>query len=318
MGRSFQTTLSVIIVNRNTAELLVRCLNNIFGSELPSRPEVLVVDNGSTDDSVARARAAHPEVTIIEAGRNLGFAVANNRALERATGEFLLLVNTDALLEPDCAGKLLELMDSNPKAGMVGPQLLNEDGSLQTSYEAVPTLGTETLNRSLLKRLFPSRFPSKTRNLNAPEPVEALIGAVMLIRRKALEQVGEFDEAYFFFLEETDLAVRMRRAGWKIVHEPRARAVHLQGATAKKLQEQARIEFYRSRYLFFEKHYGTTARTILSTVLTLNLTLNVLFLGAANCVTWGRVDSLTRSLRVRFALWKWHLRGCPSGPGIPR
>jgi GT2 family glycosyltransferase len=318
MSDPLQTTLSVIIVNRNTADLLIRCLDHIFHSALPVRPEVLVVDNGSTDDSVARASAAHPEVIIIEAGRNLGFAAANNRALERATGDFLLLVNTDALLESDCVRKLLELMDSDQKAGMVGPQLLNEDGSLQTSYEAVPTLATETLNRSLLKRLFPSRFPSKTRSLSAPEPVEALIGAVMLIRREAIEQVGKFDEAYFFFLEETDLAVRMREAGWKIFHEPRARAVHLQGATAKNLQEQARIEFYRSRYLFFHKHYGTVARAILAAVLTVNLSLNVFFLGAANFITWGRVGALTQKLRVRFALWKWHLRGCPIGPGIPR
>jgi hypothetical protein len=318
MAYASHNTLSVIIVNRNTADLLVRCLDHVFRSDLPTRPQVIVVDNGSTDDSVARVRSAYPEVTIIEAGRNLGFAAANNRAFERATGEFLLLVNTDALLEQDCAKRLLDLMDSDPRAGMAGPQLLNEDGSVQTSYEAVPTLATETLNRSLLKRLFPSKFPSKSRRLDSAEPVEALIGAVMLIRRQAWERVGGFDEDYFFFLEETDLAVRMRGAGWKILHEPRAKAVHLQGGTAKSLQEQARIEFYRSRYLFFNKHYGKATRTILTAVLTVNLTLNVFFLAAASCVTLGRVASLTRNLRVRYALWKWHLQGCPSGPGIPR
>jgi len=318
MNDSFQTSLSVIIVNRNTADLLVRCLDHIFSSDLDHRPEVIIVDNGSTDDSVARTRIAYPEVIIIEAGRNLGFAAANNRALERASGDFLLLVNTDALLERDCAGKLLDLMNADPRAAMVGPQLLNEDGTVQTSYEAVPTLATETLNRSLLKRLFPSRYPGKNRPLSAPESVETLIGAVMLIRRKALDQVGGFDEDYFFFLEETDVAVRMRKAGWKIVHEPRARAVHLQGATAKSLPEAARIEFYRSRYLFFEKHYGRVARTMLTAALTLNLFLNVFFLGAAVFITLGRVSSLTQSLRVRTALWKWHLKGCSAGSGLPR
>jgi hypothetical protein len=318
MNDSSKPTLSVIIVNRNTADLLVKCLDHIFRSDLPGRPEVIVVDNGSSDDSVARVKAAYPEVTIIQAGRNLGFAAANNRALERARGDFLLLVNTDALLESDCARILLDLMHADPQAAMVGPQLLNEDGTVQTSYEAVPTLATETLNRSLLKRLFPSRFPSKNRRLDGPEPVEALIGAVMMIRRKALEQVGAFDEDYFFFLEETDLAVRMRQAGWKVAHEPRAKAVHLQGASARGLQEEARIEFYRSRYLFFEKHYGRVARTVLTVVLTLNLTLNVLFFSVATFVTLSRVGSLNRSLRVRTALLKWHLQGCPIGSGIPR
>ena len=313
-----QITLSVIIVNRNTADLLVTCLDHIFRSDLSDRPEVIVVDNGSTDDSVARARDAYPEITIIEAGRNLGFAAANNRALQEARGDFLLLVNTDALLEKDCAPKLLDLMHSDPTTGMAGPQLLNEDGSLQTSYEAVPTLATETLNRSLLKRLFPRRFPGKSRRVDAAEPVEALIGAVMMIRRKALEQVGAFDEDYFFFLEETDLAVRMRRAAWKVVHEPRAKAVHLQGATANTFQAEARIEFYRSRYLFFQKHYGGLTRTVLTAVLTLNLTMNLLFLGVASFVTLGRIGPLSQSLRVRAALWKWHMQGCPASSGLPR
>ena len=126
------------------------------------KPEVLVVDNGSSDDSVAKVKTAYPGVIILEAGKNLGFGAANNVAAKLARGRYLLLVNTDAFLEKDCARVLLELMKSDPRIGMVGPQLLNEDGSPQTSFEATPTLVTETLNRSLLKRLFPTRFPGKT------------------------------------------------------------------------------------------------------------------------------------------------------------
>ena len=313
-----QVLLSFVVVNRNTANLLVRCLDHIFASELPQRPEAIVVDNGSTDDSVARVRASYPEVVLIEAGRNLGFAAANNLALERARGRFMLLVNTDAMLEADCAAALLRLMDSDGRIGMAGPQLLNADGTLQTSYEAVPTLATETLNRSLLKRLFPARFPHKSRKLAGPTEVDALIGAVMLLRREALAQLGGFDEGYFFFLEETDLAVRMRRGGWKIVHEPQARAVHLQGATAKTYQAAARIEFYRSRYRFFERHYGRAAAGVLKTALIANLTLNVIALGLATLATVGKASSVANQFRVRSDLWRWHLRGCPPGPGLPR
>jgi GT2 family glycosyltransferase len=296
----------------------MRCLAHVYDSDLPQPPEVIVVDNGSTDDSVKRVREAYPEVIVIEAGRNLGFAAANNRAFEKASGGFMLLVNTDALLERDCAGKLLTLMEGDSRIGMAGPQLLNDDGSPQTSFEAVPTLATETLNRSLLKRLFPKRYPGKGRVFTAPESVEALIGAVMMIRRDALDELQGFDEDYFFFLEETDLAVRMRKAGWKVVHEPAAKAVHLQGATAKTYQAASRIEFYRSRYLFFHKHYGPAAMKALKTVMTANLTLNALGLGVATAATLGRVHSVAGQFRVRSQLWKWHLSGCPEGWGLPR
>ncbi len=298
--------------------MLVKCLDHVYGSDLDRTPQVIVVDNGSTDDSVARVRQAHPEALVLEAGRNLGFSAANNLALAEVSGEFVLLVNTDALLEKGCARALLDLVDAIPRVGMAGPQLLNEDGTPQTSYEAAPTLATETLNRSLLKKLFPSRFPGKGRRLSGPEAVEALIGAVMMIRKTALEELGGFDEDYFFFLEETDLAVRMRAAGWKVLHEPRARAVHLQGATAKTYQAAARIEFYRSRYLFFQKHYGTRSMRVLKSVLKLNLLLNVLFLGMAKLATLGKFHSIAENYRVKKELWEWHRHGCPPGPGLPR
>lgn len=310
--------ISFIVVNRNTSDLLIGCLDHIYASLPDGEGQVVVVDNGSTDDSVARVASAYPRTTVIEAKRNLGFAAANNRAFQAASGELLVLVNTDAMLERDCVRTLRDLMALHPDAGMAGPQLLNSDGSFQTSYEAVPTLATETLNRSLLKRLFPSKYPGRHTRLAEPQPVQALIGAVMMIRRKAIEQVGGFDEDYFFFLEETDLAVRMRAAGWKVMHEPRARAIHLQGATARADEAAARIEFYRSRYLFFRKHYGRRSEVLLRTVLTANLAVNVVGLGLASHATLKRARGLLGRYRVRRELLKWHLRGCPPGPGLPR
>ena len=318
MAEVKEIDLSVIIVNRNTARLLIDCLDHVFGSELGQRPEVIVVDNGSTDDSVERVRTGYPDVMIIEAGRNLGFAAANNRAAGQASGDFFLLVNTDAMLEPDCAGKLLKLMREHTEIGMVGPQLLNYNGSLQTSFEAIPTLATECLNRSLLKRLFPKRYPGKYSGFTEPTPVEALIGAVMMIKRKAFEQIGGFDEDYFFFLEETDLAVRMSKNGWKVVHEPRAQAFHLQGATAKENEAAARIEFYRSRYLFFRKHYGRVANYILALSKMVNLTLNMTFLSLLRIVTLGKLSSADKKFQRTVKVWKWHLNGCPEGIGLQR
>lgn len=318
MVESSQIDLSVIVVNRNTADLLLKCLDHVFRSDLDEEPEVIVVDNGSSDDSVSRVRSAYPRVIVLEAGRNLGFAAANNRAIGRARGRYLLLVNTDALLDRECAGVLLALMKSDPRVGMAGPQLLHPDGTQQTSYEAVPTLATETLNRSLLKRLFPARFPGRNRELEAAEPVEALIGAIMIIRKDALDRLRGFDEAYFFFLEETDLAVRMRSRGWLVMHEPRAHAIHLQGGSANAYRAAARIEFYRSRYLFFRKHYGSVAMWLLRGALTVNLTLNVFTLGLVTALSLGMARSSAARFRQRAALWIWHLKGCPEQEGLPR
>jgi len=318
MDRNPETLISFVIVNRNTAALLIRCLAHIFQSKLSQIPQVIVVDNGSTGDSVAQVRSSYPDVEIIEAGRNLGFAAANNRAFSISRGRFIMLVNTDAMLEQECAGRLLDLMKADPRIGMAGPQLLNDDGSPQTSFEAVPTLATETLNRSLLKRLFPKRFPGKRVRLEFSTQVEALIGAVMMIRKKAIDEIGAFDESYFFFLEETDLAVRMRKAGWKVVLDPSSQAVHLQGATAKTYRADARIEFYRSRYLFFRKHYGLVAENVLRAVIVANLSLNVIGLGLATAVTLGRSRSVAGNFHIRSELWKWHLQGCPDGKGLPR
>jgi GT2 family glycosyltransferase len=307
-----------IIVNRNTAGLLLDCLKHIYACELDAAPQVILVDNGSTDESVRTVAAAYPEVIIIEAGRNLGFAAANNLAVTRASGEYLILVNTDALLEPDCPRKLIDLLKSDPKIGMAGPQLFNADGSKQTSFEAVPDLATEILNRSLLKRLFPNRYPGKHRTFEAPVPVDAIIGAVMAIRRTDLEEIGGFDERYFFFLEETDLALSMKKAGYKVYHHPAAKAFHLQGATAKTYRSEARIEFYRSRYLFFAKHYGKSSASFLKAVLSLNLGLNVAALALGNAVTLGQVRSLRANLGLKADLFEWHWQGCPAGPGLPR
>ncbi|MBM4325695.1 MAG: glycosyltransferase family 2 protein [Deltaproteobacteria bacterium] len=318
MPEQVETMLTVIVVNWNTADLLSQCLEHVFASKVDRIPEVIVVDNGSTDDSVKRVKSQFPGVRVIETGKNLGFAAANNRGMAEAKGKYLLLVNTDAMLAPDCVQRLVECMDLNPSAGMVGPQLLNIDGTRQTSYEAVPTLATEILNRSLLKRIFPKRYPSKRRIFEGPEPVEALIGAVMMIRREAAEQLGGFSEDYFFFLEETDLAVRMRRAGWKVIHIPSARAVHLQGASANEHGAASRIEFYRSRYIFFKKHYGPVSAGILKCALIANLTMNVALLGLLNALTLGQSQRSVSRFRRQFALWKWHLLGQPAGNGLPR
>lgn len=310
--------LSIIIVNRNTSGLLLECLKHIYESRSSRVLEVIVVDNGSTDGSVSEVRANFPEVRIIEAKCNLGFAKANNLGFGIATGDLVLLVNTDAMLERDCVRELVSFMETNPSVGMLGPQLLNQDGSRQTSYEATPTLLTELVGRGVLKILFPKRYPNRNLELSRPVEVETLIGAVILIRRTAWESMGGFDEDYFFFFEETDLSFRMRKSGWLVYHDPVAKAVHLQGATAKTYRAAPRIEYYRSRYTFFRKMYGRPSELCLKMALILNLTLNSLFLGMTALFAFGQSRKLNEKFSQRLSIWLWHVKGFPSDAGLPR
>lgn len=318
MIHSQSEILSIIIVNRNTSGLLLECLKHIYQSRSSRILEIIVVDNGSTDKSVSEVRYSFPDVRIIEAKCNLGFARANNLGFRSATGDLILLVNTDAMLERDCVSELVSFMEKTPSVGMLGPQLLNRDGSRQTSYEATPNLLTELVGRGVLKILFPKRYPNRNLELSRPVEVETLIGAVILIRRTAWESMRGFDEDYFFFFEETDLSFRMRKSGWLIYHDPLAKAVHLQGATAKTYNAAPRIEYYRSRYVFFGKMYGRTSELCLKMALTLNLTFNSVFLGMAALFTFGQSRKLNEKFFQRLSLWLWHLKGFPSGAGLPR
>lgn len=311
--------LAVVVVNRNSGEMLTECLDHVYESRLNGTIHVIVVDNGSSDNSIQKATKKYPQIEVIFNGKNLGFAAAVNRSIPLLRqSKFFLLVNTDAFLAPDCAQALMDVLESHSRVGMVGPRLVNVDGTPQTSFEAIPTLATETLNRSLLKKLFPKRYPGKTSKFNIPTQVQGLIGAVVMIRVKAFLEVGGFDEDYFFFLEETDLALRMQQKGWEIYHHPGTYAVHFQGATANKMEVGARIEFYRSRYVFFRKHYGLTPYMLLKAVQIANLSLNVALLGLLTAATFGKNLKLTSRFSVKYGLWRWHVRGCPQGRGLPR
>jgi GT2 family glycosyltransferase len=192
-------------------------------------------------------------VTFIQNQKNVGFAVANNQALRLSKGDYLLLLNPDTRVKEGSIEGLVSFMESSSEAGVAGAQLLNDDGSKQNSIANFPSLATELLNKSLLRWLFPKQFPGKERDYSNPVEVDSVIGACMMVRRKALDQVGLLDEDYFLFLEETDWCYRMKRAGWKIYHVPQAEVYHFQGKSTEADRKRAKVEYYRSRYHFFKK-----------------------------------------------------------------
>ena len=308
--------LSVLIINWNTRELTLDCIDSIYKTAEDVTFEVLVVDNGSTDGSKEAIRERFPEVRIIENHRNLGFARACNRGIDVAQGRYVLLLNSDTVLTPSALKALVEYMNGHPEVAICGPQLLNPDGTLQNSIANIPTLATELLNKSLLRRLFPRRYPGKEHRVEAPMEVESIIGACMMIRKSALDEVGSLDEDYFFFLEETDLCLRMHRRGWKVVFNPQIKVYHLQGASAKKVNIRARLEYWRSRYIFFEKHRSPSERALLKAGLILRAMVNWAFYLLVNVATLFSSTKLRDKFKLYSTILSWHLKGCPAGWGL--
>ena len=308
--RDGKVDISVIIVNWNTMELLANCLKSIEETAHGLSLDVIVVDNASEDGSVAMLRECFPRVKMIENRENRGFGAANNQAMRVMAGRYALLLNSDTVLVEHAVEKLFAFLETHPAAAMACGQLLNADGSKQNSIAGFPGLLTLLTNTSLLEYLFPRRYPSKRYPHCEPLEVDSGIGACLMVRKKAINAVGMFDERYFFFFEETDWAFRMRRAGWKIYHVPDAYIYHFQGRSIGR-NVRSRIAFYRSRYQFFRKWKGRPYYLAVCLVIPLRLFLDWLLTSLANLLTLG----LNRSLRDKWAVYGrlllWHLRGCP-------
>lgn len=314
---STRCDLSVVIVNWNLKDYLLEAVTSVLDSVKRHRFEILVVDNASTDGSADAVRRQFPEVRLVENRENVGFGQGNNLGFEIAHGRYFLLLNNDARLLPGAADHLVDYADGNPEIGICGGQLLNPDGSNQNSFDNFPSLATELLNKSVLRRLFPARFPSKLQSISAPRDVEVVIGAMMLIRSEVISSVGGFDPGYFMFLEETDLCFRVKNAGHRVMQLPEAKAIHHQGTSSvRRLPGLSRIEYYRSLYRYFRKWRSPAVSTLLKAGCFLKLFPNLVLNLAAGLLTLFR----SRKARERIAIYStvllWHLKGCPDEMGL--
>jgi GT2 family glycosyltransferase len=299
--------ISIIIVNWNTKDLLKNCLDSITQTVKDISYEVIVVDNGSRDGSAEMLKTGFPHVRLIENSRNLGFAAANNQGLRVMSGRYALLLNTDTVLQKHAVQELFAFMETCPEAAMACGQLLNADGSKQNSIASFPTLLTLLTNTPLLEYLMPRKYPSKRHHYVRPIEVDSGIGACLLVRKKAIDAVGELDERYFFFFEETDWAYAMKKAGWKIFHVPTAFIYHLQGQSIGN-DVSSRIAFYRSRYLFFRKWYAAPYYRLVAGIIFCRLTVNWLFTSAATLLTIGLIEKIKMKQAVYSRLIVWHFQ----------
>ncbi|MEW6356982.1 MAG: glycosyltransferase family 2 protein [Planctomycetota bacterium] len=309
--------VSFIVVSWNACDLTQVCLRSIFDNVHGVGFEVVLVDNASIDGTAEAVRREFPDVRIIVNQEHQGYGAASNRAFGEARGRYLAVVNNDVKLTPNAIETIVKFMESEPDVGTAGPQLLNEDGSRQNSIAAFPSLATELLNKTLLRVVFPERYPSKYFAHDRPIDVDSIIGACMVLRADAVRQVGGFDEDYYFFVEETDLCFRLWRKGWRVCNVPSAKAYHYKGASAERRPgAAARIEYCRSLYKFFEKNRRPVEGRALRGVYTLKLAVELLLRTYACAVTFGFHSKSREKLRRYWYLINWHWRLCPDSEGM--
>lgn len=301
--------VSIIIVNWNTKKLLIDCLASVYETVKNISFEIWLVDNSSSDSSVEAVKRNYPDVKIIQNKKNLGFAAANNIALERMCGQYALLLNTDTILTSGAVENLFDFMEKDQDAGMACGQLLNQDGSKQNSIANFPGIHSLLCNESLLQILFPKKFPGKRKEYIKPVEVDSCIGACLMVRKKAMDEVGLLDKRYFFFFEETDWAYRMKWSGWKIYFVPSAKIFHIQGQTVGH-KASSRIMFYRSRYSYFKK-WHKNSYLLIRFIIFVRLLINAILSLVGVVVTIGMHAGIRRKLSVYSRLILWHLAGCP-------
>jgi N-acetylglucosaminyl-diphospho-decaprenol L-rhamnosyltransferase len=226
--------VSAVIVHYKTPDDTVEAVRALAATA--PETEVVVVDNASGDSIARRLSVEAPAVRLLVEAENRGFGAACNRGAGETERPLLLFLNSDAFIQPGAVGALVAVLDHDPRAAAVGPRLENPDGTLQPSILRLPTLWRIFCESSGLAFLAGGRSPfrghSATReDHSTPRRVESVKGAAMLVRRSAFEQVGGFDESFFLYAEESDLAARLRHAGWSVLFEPSARVIHRGGAS---------------------------------------------------------------------------------------
>lgn len=290
--------LSVVVVSFNVAPLLVRCLRAVLAERVPGGHEVIVVDNASADGSAALVRERFPEVRLVANEANVGFARATNQGLALARGRALLLLNPDTEPQPGALATLLDFLDRHPDAAAVGPALRNPDGTRQRACFRFPTivmffLDLFPLHPRLMESRLNGRYPAERRE--RPFRIDHPLGACMLLRREALEDVGPLDEGYFIYCEEVDWCWRARKAGWQIYHVPQAVVVHVGGQSTRQAPEAMFVALYRSRLRLLARHYGPLRRGVARGIVRAGLLARVATAGLR-----GLVDPAARAQAARW------------------
>jgi GT2 family glycosyltransferase len=282
---------AAVVVNYEAGASLTTCIDSLLRDDSAGgAPEIVVVDNGSADGSVAQLEAAFPDVTVIRPGANLGYGRAANLGAAATRAPIVAVLNPDAEVEPGTAAALVGRFDAEARLGAVGPQLHNSDGSCYPSARSAPTL-SDAIGHALLGVVAPNnRFTRSYRQLDADpdlaRTVEWISGAAVWLRRDALDRVGGWDEQFFLFFEDVDLCRRLDVDGWEIAYEPGGHVVHAVGASRARRPMKSILDHHFAAYRYAAKWWRGPRRLLLPLV--------AVFLAVRGVVVGARAATRTR------------------------
>jgi hypothetical protein len=259
----YDTDLSVCIVTYQALHFLKDCLQSVIDNTLDKSYEIIVVDNCSQDGTIEMLQREFPGVRLIENDDNYGFSRPLNQALRAARGRNLLSLNPDTYVHSGALDLLVDYLDDHPDVGIVGPKVLNRDGTLQKQSRRGDSRPWNTISYFTgLSKLFPkSKFFSGylLSYIDEDETHEAdgVSGSCMLIRRQVIDQIGFFDEQFFAYQEDADYCLRARQAGWRVFYYPKAQLTHYGGQGGSRVQPYRSIyEWHKSYWLYYRKHFA--------------------------------------------------------------
>jgi GT2 family glycosyltransferase len=306
--------ISVIIVSWNARGYLRDCLNSIRETGGSCIREVVVVDNASSDGSPEMVVEQFSEVKLIQTGKNLGFARANNRGIQLAAGSYLALINSDVVVHPGCFQKLAAFLDAHPEAGLVGPKVLGRDGLLQRTCRLLPGVWNIICETLALDRLFPQWPLFSGREMrhwkqDTQAEVEVLSGCFWVARRSAVEKVGGLDERFFLYAEDIDWCKRFNDAGWKVCFYPEAQATHFGGGSSSNAPLCYSIEMVRANLMYWKKHHGTLGRISYRCLAMVYHFVRLMPLSVMRVTGLGDSPVIRHKFSENFVCFRWLLAG---------
>jgi len=254
-------SISVLIVSYNVKQYLLQCIDSIFQSDFQGKIEIVIVDNHSFDGSTAAIKKQYPNVNILQNDENIGFGKAINQAAKVINGEYVLILNPDTIIQENTISTMMDYLKKNSQVGVVGPKILNSDGSIQLAAKrSFPTLSVSIPKLLGLSKLFPKARWANRYNLTYLDPdklhsVDAISGSCMFMSRDLFEELDGFDERFFMFGEDLDLCYRVKQRQKEIHYVPLTQIIHYKGESVKSAPYNSEHAFYNAMILFYEKHF---------------------------------------------------------------